>query len=407
MTLLANTSASGGMRSKFLRGFNLVSFFLLIALCSGTEILGDDTDTIDPPIMVSSSDEPTIVTCAWTMATHGKLNDPVKLPLLEWTRLHNFSEMKSTHPAGRLKERRNFFVDTRDYSITPDHLVETYRRGGKLYQHFDRIDTETGTVETHRWEFPAFRGVNEMSKVYETLSHVALVGKMYKTIYPHRLPHATKKNEKVPDGTRPAYEIRFNFEPDTLISHCANSERIAQNTTTKEKHRDQDGHALLTTATWLSPTVQTTLREMVRQGTGYTVGVYTTADHPREISEGTKGGKLVAGAIGIVVDGVYTGISLFMDRSHVPDKKNDLYYDGAGRVAFFAELDYLESLGVPWVDSVTVNQAARDFGGRFVTREVFSGMIDEAHAKQIPFVLPADGKWNLRFDHWSKPRQGQ
>ena len=42
---MANTSASGGMRSKFLRGFNLVSFFAVLALFSGTEILGDDTET--------------------------------------------------------------------------------------------------------------------------------------------------------------------------------------------------------------------------------------------------------------------------------------------------------------------------------------------------------------------------
>lgn len=404
MTLRIDPSAFGGARSKYQRGFSLFFFIALVGFLSGTEILGDDVDTaetpgvIQTPILVSSPR----AACAWELADQGKLNNPLELPLLEWRRLHNIAEMHPDHQLGYFSQKHNFYVDTRDYAISADHMIATYRAGGKLYQHFDRIDTETGAVETHRWEFPAFRGINEMAGVRAKLQEVALVGKMFKTIYPHRLPHPTMKRQMVPDTSKPAYEIRFNYEPDKVIIQCANSERIAQDTTTKEKHRDQEGRTLLTTATWFSPAVQATLSEMVRRGNGYTVGIYTTAHHPREIAEGGSGGKLVAGAIGIVVDGVYTGVSLFMDRSHPAAKKNELYYDGAGRVAFFAELDYLESLGVKWVDSVTVNQAARDFGGRFVTRQVFSGMMAEAQANPIPFRLPPGGKWELRYDRWSK-----
>ena len=325
------------------------------------------------------------------------INDPIKLPFLEWIRVRKIEDV-----APRIQEAKNFYVDTRDFPLSADNLLATYRSGGKLYQHFDRIDLGTGQVEPHRWEFPAFRGVNNISEVKNVMSKSSFISKIHKTIYPYRFPHPTQKRQMVSDQTKPVYEIRINHNPDLVIAQCAQSERLSQDTTTKEKRRDADGHTLLTKATWLSKEVQDTLSELVKRGNAYTIGVYTTEHHRKEIEDRSTGGRLVAGAIGLVIDGVYTGVSLFMDRSHVPEKKSDLYYDWTGRLAFFAELDMMEALGVKWVDSVTVNQAARDFGGQFYTRDEFQRMLEETHAAPIEFKKPENGRWNIRFDRWNK-----
>lgn len=423
MNLLIGLSALGGGQAGIFRKITLVFSSVVLALCFCFPSLADETDTAEMDIVSGiSSLGPDVSAlgpgvdlvapqiCSLKVATPTNwvspeiVNDPLKLPLLEWIRLRSIDEMKSGHPSGNIAKAHNFYVDTRDLPITAKNMMAVYRAGGKLYQHFDRFDTETGAMETHRWEFPAFRGVNEMSGVKRQLAVTGLLSKMTKTIYPHRLPHPTNKRTQIPDENKPAYAIRFNHDPKSVITQCANSERLSQDTTTKEKRRDVDGHAMLTTATWLSLEVQATLNEMVELGSGYTLGVYTTEHHPQEIAAGTKGGKLVAGAIGIVVDGVYTGVSLFMDRSHDPEKKNDMYYDGAGRLAFFAELDFLESKKVAWIDSVTVNQAARDFGGRFYTREQFNDMIETQQKALFAMELPDGGVWKLRFPRWEKTK---
>lgn len=323
------------------------------------------------------------------------VNDPTLLPNLDWFPVPSVASV-------RIEEPVHFFIPMKDVGLSAQDMIEVYSSGGKLYKHFDRIDPETNQVEEHRWEFPYFRGVNRFSKVKGIILETSYLKKVMKAVYPHTTKSPANKREVVPDLTRPAYEIRFNYEPEIVIKACGAAERIAQNTSTKEKLRDVDGHSMLTRATWISEPVQKSFMELVRLGFAYTTSVYTTADHPAEIAAGTSGGKLVSGAFGIEMNGIYTGVTIFMDRTL--NEKERFIYDGAGRVAFFAEIDYLDYLGTEWIDSVTVNQISRDLGGEFVTRPQFTQMIENAKVKARRFESPADGLWSIRFNRWEKSR---
>jgi len=272
--------------------------------------------------------------------------------------------------------------------------------GWKLYQYHDRVEAQTGRKPAHLWQHPEFRGVMFMKNVKRALAQVKWLNGLHKTMYPVVLntkPHKTR------DESKPAYEIRFNYEPAVLIQAAAHAERRQQDTVLKKVVTDDEGHAKMTTSTWMdSPELQRGFTQMVRTGNGYTIGVYTTEHHPYASEFGV--GKLVGGTLGISSkgSGIFCGVTIFMNRSHPKDKPKHYAFDGAGRLAFFAQLDYLESLGVPWIDSVTVNEIPRDLGGIFVRRSEFLGLIEEASTRPIDFVAPPETPYQIRFGKWEE-----
>jgi Leu/Phe-tRNA-protein transferase len=300
----------------------------------------------------------------------------------------------------------NVSIDTEDLPYNAKNFIKIYGEGGKGYQKFDSIDPETGLPPRHTWDFPVFRGVNDKEALMKLVLKGGIVKSLKSTIYPHKLVlPGVKKNTWPVDYSKPAYRIVFNHDPEEVVRRVGDSYRISKNLSTGETLVDENGHALLTKDTWITPMVQETFLDLISQGVGYTVEVYTTEHHPFEMAkkpeDRTKGGLLVAGAVGVVIKGVVTGLTVFMDRTKVEGSNKHLF-DGAGKAAFFAEFDYFESLGINWLDAVTVNPVSAEFGGRFILRTEFHKRLQEMHARGLEISVPRNKEWEIRFDRWSK-----
>ncbi|MBI1860961.1 MAG: hypothetical protein HYR96_08590 [Deltaproteobacteria bacterium] len=264
--------------------------------------------------------------------------------------------------------------------ITSDTMLFAYRNGWKLYHHFD----VEGTMP--EWQMPAYRGIHNFARTRE-LARTSSAFKQTKKLF------FNKKGE-------PQYDVRINYEQERIVRYVASAEHSAQDTMSKTFLTGENGRQFRWNRTWLSPEIQGAFIELISRGHGYTIGVYTNANHPFHEPDAPNG-KLVGAAFGIEAGGGFTSISTGMDRTPIEPGGNKLRYDGAGKIADFTEIDYIQSLGRDWLDSVTVNALPRAFGAYFITRAEHHELLRRARENPVRILSPS-GSYRINFDAWLK-----
>ena len=319
--------------------------------------------------------------CPSAFLWQGRSVDAVSLPTRVKRRVPIVFPLDPSLHAGGRETLTDFFVSTLDAPITPEAVIWAYSNGWKLYHHFDVEGTHP------EWQLPAFRGIHNLAKTREIAPRSSIFSETKKLFF---------------NKAEPLYDIRINFEPERVINFIANAEHSAQNTKSKEFLTDGDGKQFRWRKTWLSPAIQAAFLELILRGQGYTVAIYTNPRHPYH-DPTVAGGKLVGACFGIQAGGGFTSVSTGMDRTPIAPGVNKLRYDGAGKITDFAELDFLESQGVTWTDSVTVNPLPRAFGAYFITREEHHQLLVKAHQNPVQLSAPK-GPYTIRFDYWLKPK---
>lgn len=71
------------------------------------------------------------------------------------------------------------------------------------------------------------------------------------------------------------------------------------------------------------------------------------------------GQDLIGGIYGVLVDGVFSGESMFYKKSN------------ASKVCFLNLVEYLQILGHKWMDIQMVTEVTQTFGGKYISREEF------------------------------------
>lgn len=215
------------------------------------------------------------------------------------------------------------------------------------------------TDKTNFWENPAQRGVLPLSRFYQRITRLA--------------------PGEVRTESDPKYDLELRKDIRSLFSH-GSPFRVTVNTAfadvlrhcQEEKHKkkieikDENGKVievqyLTVETTWITPEIAAYYLEMNQRGHAYTVEVW-------------NGDRLVAGILGIHLDGVVSG-----ETSFHSDKKED---QNAGKLAVFSSLMLFKQMGYEWVDAQTVSGLTKMFGGHFIPREEFNVLYAQAAATQ-------------------------
>lgn len=86
--------------------------------------------------------------------------------------------------------------------------------------------------------------------------------------------------------------------------------------------------------------------------------------------EAWHGSELVGGLYGVLFDGVFSGESMFFKKSE------------ASKVCLVEAVEYLKSLGHPWMDIQMVTPLLEKMGGEYIPRKKFLNMLKERHANR-------------------------
>ncbi len=319
--------------------------------------------------------------CSSALFSGNRLSDPAHLPIrLKIQRVESDSpftapttlELAGLHPV-------DLALSTALIPISAQNILNAYARGWKLYHHFD---VEGSLPE---WQSPAFRGIINFARTNQILKESGFLKELRK------LTHNK--------AGIPIYDIRFNHDIRRAVQSCGTAQRAMQNTMTKEVIHDPTGKTLLWKKTWLSPEIQNAFIEIIEKGLGYSIEIYTNEHHPFHALS-LENNHLVAGTFGIGENGTYTGISVFLNRLPHPDKPNRVAFDGAGKLAFFTEIDALDAAGAVWLDAVTVNALPREMGAYFVHRDEFDEL-RAAGGQPSRFIAPP-GNYSIHYNRWGK-----
>lgn len=410
---------------------------LLLCAFGSSYVHGSDTDLEDDSAG-GALVETTAANCAVPVVNGGdpvRLNEPSLMAQYNWLELSSPPTIEQLIHEAPFNTAVNWQMPVTTMPLTAANMKDMYRRGFKLYQFHNR--NTPNHVEVHQYQHNRYRGIltldnlaramtnnltirgyrdDKARKANEVTEHV-LPGKntmkgFQQAMFPHKKPRVPgdglpKNHPGEMDTSRPAFEIHFNRDIALLLKKCGEAERRDIDAVTKERRVDDQGHTLMSTSTWFTPEVQAVVAEMVANGDGYTIGVYTTKDHPWVIESGEEPGKLVGGIASIHVDGVSTGLTLFMDRMRGPQKasgaQGDYVYGNAGKIAFMAEVMHTFDSGAKFLDTVTVNEAARITGSVLMEREVYMQHVQAAHLDPKPLHIPT-GPYILPFERYEAAR---
>ncbi len=81
---------------------------------------------------------------------------------------------------------------------------------------------------------------------------------------------------------------------------------------------------------------------------------------------------LIGGIYGVLVQGVFSGESMFY-------KKNN-----ASKLALWRLVDFLSEQGHQWMDVQMVTPVVAAMGGKYVDREIFLQMLEDRHSQAVP-----------------------
>lgn len=156
---------------------------------------------------------------------------------------------------------------------------------------------------------------------------------------PHERGVLFFKNFKVPKATQKKikqqfFEITFNKDFQAVIENCA---RIPRN------HES---------GTWILPEMVEAYTELHRQGKAISV-------------EAWRNQQLVGGLYGVIIDGVFSGESMFFKESE------------ASKVCLVHLVEFLKKQGHQWIDIQMVTPLLEQFGGEYIPRQQFLAMLKQ------------------------------
>jgi leucyl/phenylalanyl-tRNA--protein transferase len=88
--------------------------------------------------------------------------------------------------------------------------------------------------------------------------------------------------------------------------------------------------------------------------------------------EAWKGSKLVGGLYGVLLDGVFSGESMFGLETDV------------SKICFVQIVNELKKLGLGWMDIQMTTPVTESLGGTLISRDLFQERLRIAHSKKSP-----------------------
>jgi leucyl/phenylalanyl-tRNA---protein transferase len=147
------------------------------------------------------------------------------------------------------------------------------------------------------------------------------------------IPRSLKKIKKSWDG-----EFRIDTAFKKVIKAC------------QEKSRPgQDG-------TWILPKMVNAYTKFHSAGFAHSV-------------EAWEEGELTGGIYGVFVGNIFSGESMFYKR------------DNRSKLCLWYLMDYLQQIGIDWMDIQMLTPLTQRFGGEYIPREVFISRLIAAHGK--------------------------
>jgi leucyl/phenylalanyl-tRNA--protein transferase len=150
------------------------------------------------------------------------------------------------------------------------------------------------------------------------------------------------KDFHVPESLRrfrrrnPQIEFTFNKDFIQVIEECSRQPRPGQ-----------DG-------TWILPAMKNAYLDFFNAGFALSVEV-------------REDNVLIGGIYGVLVEGVFSGESMFYKKTN------------ASKLALWRLVDYLADKGHQWIDVQMVTPVIGAMGGKYVDREVFLHMLEQRH----------------------------
>ena len=154
------------------------------------------------------------------------------------------------------------------------------------------------------------------------------------------------KDFKVPESLRrfrrknPQIEFSLNQDFYKVMQECS-----------KQPRPGQDG-------TWITDEILQAYQMFFEAGYGLSVEV-------------RDGGELVGGIYGVLVEGVFSGESMFYKRPN------------ASKLALWYLVDHLASQGHEWLDVQMVTPVIESMGGKYIDREYYLQLLDQRHRHTV------------------------
>lgn len=114
------------------------------------------------------------------------------------------------------------------------------------------------------------------------------------------------------------------------------------------------------TGTWILPEMIKAYETLFEQGYVHCVGAWL-------------GEELVGGLYGVFVKGVFSGESMFFQKS------------GASKLCLVHMVERLKEIGVEWMDIQMVTPVLKNFGGEYISRTQFLVMLEKAQKINNPW----------------------
>ena len=152
------------------------------------------------------------------------------------------------------------------------------------------------------------------------------------------------KDFKVPESLRrfrrknPQIEFSLNQDFYKVIQECS-----------KQPRPGQDG-------TWITDEILQAYQMFFEAGYGLSVEV-------------RDGGELVGGIYGVLVEGVFSGESMFYKRPN------------ASKLALWYLVEHLANNGHEWLDVQMVTPVVESMGGKYVDRDVYLQLLEQRHRR--------------------------
>ena len=140
----------------------------------------------------------------------------------------------------------------------------------------------------------------------------------------------------------PQIEFTFNKDFIYVIEECS-----------KQPRPGQDG-------TWILPAMKNAYLDFFNAGFGLSVEV-------------REDNVLIGGIYGVLVEGVFSGESMFYKKPN------------ASKLALWRLVDYLADKGHHWIDVQMVTPVIGAMGGKYVDREAFLNMLEQRHKSLVKF----------------------
>jgi leucyl/phenylalanyl-tRNA--protein transferase len=142
----------------------------------------------------------------------------------------------------------------------------------------------------------------------------------------------------------PQIQFTFNQDFSQVIEECS-----------KQARPGQDG-------TWILSSIRQAYLDFFKAG--YCLSIEVREDN-----------ILIGGIYGVLVQGVFSGESMFYKKTN------------ASKLALWRLVDFLSEQGHQWMDVQMVTPVVAAMGGKYVDREIFLQMLEDRHSQAVPTLV--------------------